>query len=414
MRIGETAIFYDAPFHDLFSVRPSWATRLGFNTEEHPHGRRRRAELYYTKNDAPSEPYSRSATLRQPREIIIPIQIEGESEGCDVLKVNPKDSGSRLNLNNNGTHATHMKKNIHRESPLKDVRKRKLKDHSVCRDDTSSTCSPDETMSSGCTSRVNSNQSIDFLSVDCSSQGTDQYGCEDYIAITEPAVTSRAVDNQSEVQRRLGFDGLAETQTSTGHLTEPGSALRVSSSITDTPSYPVYACLKPRLEVDGRQIDYIRGDGNCFFRALSKDIYGSEDFHNDIRQAVVDLMEKYANEFKLFLFSELDIHAHIKEMRKPSTWASTMEIYAAATLLQRDIYILSPDHTGALYNWLLFSPRFVYNHSMTFHPCHITLCHTHGNHYDRITRIEGSCNCGVETPTLAGKTDYVDLTDEAV
>ncbi|XP_046577356.1 uncharacterized protein LOC124285213 [Haliotis rubra] len=181
-------------------------------------------------------------------------------------------------------------------------------------------------------------------------------------------------------------------------------------SVTPTPSYPVYRYLKSKLASDGRQIDYIRGDGNCFFRALSKEIYDSEEFHEDVRQAVVDLVEKFPREFEQFLDTGTQMPDHIKEMRKTSTWASSAEIYAAATLLQRDIYVLSPDHSGDAYNWMLFKPRFTYTRDTSYHPCFITLCHTHGNHYDRITPNHGKCNCDYEPPALSGVSAYVDLT----
>ncbi|KAK6173310.1 hypothetical protein SNE40_016785 [Patella caerulea] len=184
-----------------------------------------------------------------------------------------------------------------------------------------------------------------------------------------------------------------------------------TTDIKSTPGYPLYAYLKSRLDSDNLQIDYIQGDGNCFFRALSKDIYGQEGFHSEVRQAVVDVIEKYPKEFEKYLDSGDSLREHIHEMRLPSTWSTTMEIYAAATLLQRDIFVLSPDHTGDSYNWLLFKPMFSYDSGMSYHPCFIALCHTNGNHYDRIATKNKDCNCDQRPPRLRGVDAYVDLTD---
>ncbi|KAK3590658.1 hypothetical protein CHS0354_007156 [Potamilus streckersoni] len=185
--------------------------------------------------------------------------------------------------------------------------------------------------------------------------------------------------------------------------------------INGTPGYTIYSYLSELLMQSGRQIDYIRGDGNCFFRALSKVVYGTESCHKQIREAVVDVIKKYPKKFEAYL--DLDdggIRNHTQEMRQLGTWATQTEIYAAATLLQRDIYVLSPDPSGDNYKWLFFTPVFQYSGDISYHPCFITLCHTNGNHYDRVATIEGKCNCNIDPPELSGINTSVDLASEIV
>lgn len=199
--------------------------------------------------------------------------------------------------------------------------------------------------------------------------------------------------------------------------------------VTPTPSYPVYDYLKPRLASIERQLDYIRGDGNCFFRALSKEMYGSEEFHTEWRQAVVDVIESHPHVFRQYIDGE-NVQEHVADMRRAGTWATTCEIYAAATLLQREIYVLAPNPTGHEYSWLLFSPRALpgasssssthqstatsssHGQASEVHPCYLTLCYTNGNHYDRITPVFANCNCEMAPPSLSGLSLLVDLTDE--
>ncbi|XP_033759037.1 uncharacterized protein LOC117341293 [Pecten maximus] len=180
-------------------------------------------------------------------------------------------------------------------------------------------------------------------------------------------------------------------------------------NISDPPSYPAYNIIRKVISSFGGVIDYIRGDGNCFFRALSKVIYGDESCHGEVRQAMVDIMEKFPKDFEQFIDNP-SIQDHFKEMRKDGVWATQAEIYGAASFLQRDIYVLSPDHTGDTYRWLLFSPRLQCSKADTYHTCHVTLCHTNGNHYDRIAPATGDCNCGVAPPVLNGTNLQVDLT----
>ncbi|XP_045207354.2 uncharacterized protein LOC123559526 [Mercenaria mercenaria] len=205
------------------------------------------------------------------------------------------------------------------------------------------------------------------------------------------------------------------TRSSENKLDKPDYVICDSDTENDinaTCDYSVYEYLKAFLNSTGRQIDAIRGDGNCFFRALSKVIYGNQSFYNEIRQAVVDVLEEHPKKFEAF--ADGPMSQHIKSMREDKTWATQTEIYAAATLLNRDIYILSPDQTGETYLWLLFKPQFIYNKTYTGCRCYITICHTHGNHYDRIAALKakGKCNCELEPPEMSGIKESIDLTDE--
>lgn len=205
-----------------------------------------------------------------------------------------------------------------------------------------------------------------------------------------------------------------QTISSENNLDKPDFIICDSDTendVNDTCNYSVYEYLKAFLNSTGRQIDAIRGDGNCFFRVLSKVIYGNQSFYNEIRQGVVDVLEQYPKKFEAF--ADGPMPEHIRYMREDKTWATQTEIYAAATLLNRDIYILSPDQTGQTYRWLLFKPQFKYNSSVTGCKCYITICHTHGNHYDRIAPLKSTqCNCGLEPPAMSGINESVDLTSE--
>lgn len=102
-------------------------------------------------------------------------------------------------------------------------------------------------------------------------------------------------------------------------------------------------------------------------------------------------------------------------MCQEQSWATTCEIYAAATLLQRDIFMLTPDHLNEIYSWLLFKPVFqcdTQESGITNHPCYLTMCNTNGNHYDRIVPEHGGCNCFLPHPELDGVNYSVDLTED--
>ncbi|CAL1526569.1 unnamed protein product [Lymnaea stagnalis] len=183
--------------------------------------------------------------------------------------------------------------------------------------------------------------------------------------------------------------------------------------VNPAPSYPIYSVLKELLAKENRQVDYIRGDGNCFFRAISKIMYGNDAFHKAVRTLIVDIIATNKLKFAQFVDGE-DVQVHVERMSEDHCWATTCEIYAAATLLQRDIYMFTPNHLNDKYSWLLFQPVFkrtLAESELSTHPCcYVTLCNTNGNHYDRIVPDHGGCNCFLPNPQLDGICASVDLT----
>uniref|UniRef100_A0A2C9L3A4 OTU domain-containing protein n=1 Tax=Biomphalaria glabrata TaxID=6526 RepID=A0A2C9L3A4_BIOGL len=184
--------------------------------------------------------------------------------------------------------------------------------------------------------------------------------------------------------------------------------------VQPTPSYPIYSILKRQLDKEERLVDYVKGDGNCFFRALSKLMYGSDVYHKAVRTLIVDIIATNKEKFAQFVDGE-DVQSHVERMSEDHCWATTCEIYAAATLLQRDIYMLTPNHSNDKYSWLLFRPVFerqLQDIELSSRPCcYITLCNTNGNHYDRIVPNHGKCNCFLPHPQLDGICANVDLTE---
>lgn len=245
--------------------------------------------------------------------------------------------------------------------------------------------------------------------------------------------TSQKTTSQSATTSRP-YDAESDDVISSSNAEEFKQGKKISrcchtglTNVTASPSYPIYDYLRPRLASIGRQVDYIRGDGNCYFRALSKEMYGNEDYHAEWRQAVCDVIARNPNVFAQYIDGG-DVATHVKQMRELGTWATTCEIYATSTLLERLVYVLAPTpNLRNEYHWLLFSPR-----SLTgsragssvssisndgegshedIHPCYLTLCHTNGNHYDRITPVYASCNCRMPPPKLDGVSILMDLTE---
>lgn len=80
-----------------------------------------------------------------------------------------------------------------------------------------------------------------------------------------------------------------------------------------------------------------------FFRAVSFSLTNSEDFHNVIRSAVCVHMMENNDLFIPFIDNEQCIENYLSftQMAQENTWATDIEIFATAHLLNTDIYTFS-------------------------------------------------------------------------
>ena len=100
----------------------------------------------------------------------------------------------------------------------------------------------------------------------------------------------------------------------------------------------------------GRDEVVVRGDGNCFYRAVSLWKDGNTDRnHTKLREIVNKVLAKFPDAFEPFLFMSTSVTDHVKKSQKEGTWAETVDIVACATLFQRTIsmaFILYLRHNG--------------------------------------------------------------------
>ena len=99
----------------------------------------------------------------------------------------------------------------------------------------------------------------------------------------------------------------------------------------------------------------IRGNGNCYFRALSFILTGTEIYHIQIWQAICDFIEIHYDNLNIFLDQFVDGGHYLrkKKMRENGTWGTELEIIATATIAKRDVIVYN--HTGYLRYQSLFA-----------------------------------------------------------
>ncbi|XP_029901985.1 uncharacterized protein LOC115355355 [Myripristis murdjan] len=98
--------------------------------------------------------------------------------------------------------------------------------------------------------------------------------------------------------------------------------------------------------------DRIVADGNCFFRAISQAVSGSQKHHRRIRLAVCKELQRNADRYQSLLRSEYSsVLEYIEQsrMRRVSSWATEVEIQATADWLGISVFTF---HDG---RWLRYS-----------------------------------------------------------
>ncbi|KAK3096290.1 hypothetical protein FSP39_025381 [Pinctada imbricata] len=113
-----------------------------------------------------------------------------------------------------------------------------------------------------------------------------------------------------------------------------------------------YATTPPRMT------EPVRGDGNCFFRAICSLITGSESDHMDVRKAVTQHVSDHPNLYRTFLESRGGMTKYLNVMKQSREWATDTEIMATATLLKSVVMVYFPCQVGTRfeYRWQEFKP----------------------------------------------------------
>mmetsp|Transcript_119427 Transcript_119427/g.223288 ORF Transcript_119427/g.223288 Transcript_119427/m.223288 type:complete len:204 (-) Transcript_119427:101-712(-) len=89
----------------------------------------------------------------------------------------------------------------------------------------------------------------------------------------------------------------------------------------------------------------VLADGNCQFRALADQLYGSEDHHEVVREQVVQQLAADKDRYSGFVpgrFSD-----YLRDMSRDGTWGDHVTLQAAADALGVGIHIITDHMTDA-------------------------------------------------------------------
>ncbi|KAJ6507481.1 hypothetical protein DFH09DRAFT_1265046 [Mycena vulgaris] len=84
------------------------------------------------------------------------------------------------------------------------------------------------------------------------------------------------------------------------------------------------------------------GDGNCLFRALSDQLYGSPSRHPQLRKDVCDWIARHKARYEPFVEDDRGLDVHLRCMRENATYGGHMELSAFAHLTRRNVKVIQP------------------------------------------------------------------------
>ena len=105
------------------------------------------------------------------------------------------------------------------------------------------------------------------------------------------------------------------------------------------------------LTKSGRKAYAIEMDGNCFFRALSYELFGTQDQHLMIRTILYRTINLNQEVFDGLMMNGLSIDQHLKHLNSLNTWATQVEVAAAASVFHIPVYYCIEE-----YKWNIVKP----------------------------------------------------------
>mmetsp|Transcript_946 Transcript_946/g.2255 ORF Transcript_946/g.2255 Transcript_946/m.2255 type:complete len:266 (-) Transcript_946:1932-2729(-) len=93
-----------------------------------------------------------------------------------------------------------------------------------------------------------------------------------------------------------------------------------------------------KMKTVGCFVKGIKGDGNCLFRAVSDQIYGTEDLHTSLRAQSIEFMIIARDLMEAFVIGE-SYDDYVTRMAKEGVWAGHLELQALSMALQVNIIV---------------------------------------------------------------------------
>mmetsp|Transcript_102079 Transcript_102079/g.319012 ORF Transcript_102079/g.319012 Transcript_102079/m.319012 type:complete len:277 (-) Transcript_102079:53-883(-) len=107
--------------------------------------------------------------------------------------------------------------------------------------------------------------------------------------------------------------------------------------------------LEGRLDSFGMKMREMEGDGNCQFRSLAHNLFGTQEYHAVTRKAAVAHMRKHKDFFGQLFESAAEFKAYLQDMGKNRTWGDELTLRAVVEAYCCEAHVITSEQA----NWYL-------------------------------------------------------------
>ena len=142
-------------------------------------------------------------------------------------------------------------------------------------------------------------------------------------------------------------------------MTTGSSAIAHDLAIKAYPSHHSYGIIVEHLAPLQRCVDLINPDGNCMFRAVSKELLGIDRYYFEVWTLVVEFMGTNPTYFSEILgnYQSRSLQEHILQIKIDHVWGTAVELQAMACLYQVVVKVLTYYSKAPNYRWNTYAPR---------------------------------------------------------
>ena len=134
------------------------------------------------------------------------------------------------------------------------------------------------------------------------------------------------------------------------------------------------------------QLREVEGDGNCMFRAVSDQVYGTDKYYQLLREKCMDYLVILRKFFENYIDEDFD--EYIKYKRKDKTWGDDVELEALSEIYNRPIEIYKDSNKPIkTFHEKIYEQDDKDNNNYSITP--IRLSYHKKNHYNSIVPIRG-------------------------
>lgn len=149
------------------------------------------------------------------------------------------------------------------------------------------------------------------------------------------------------------------------------------------------------------------------FRSVSKDLFGTQCYHSEVRKLICEFEEQ--NQRIVCTLSNWDVKTHLNRMSRETVWGTATELVALASMLQVPVYTFT-NCSSPTYSWHMYHPIQMEMLSFDNNPAlkglakrfmeakyHIELLHYSECHYDRVAPLDEHKSNLLSPPILTGE-----------